>query len=194
MPSGRDRRPGVDRRRSHTGPPGSVATHCSSRRRGRLHPFEAEAANLFFQLASSRYERASLFVTSKKPFGRSAEVFGDDVVATTMIDRLVHHAEVVALRGDSQRLRDRDPGRVPAAAASEDRLTMATRGQLAGGSVFGRRSQGGGPGIILIRAASYVGSGRGERPTCTFGAGAEFRRGRTRSHGAASRGVAILDP
>lgn len=160
MPSGRDRRPGVDRRRSHTGPPGSVATHCSSRRRGRLHPFEAEAANLFFQLASSRYERASLFVTSKKPFGRSAEVFGDDVVATTMIDRLVHHAEVVALRGDSQRLRDRDPGRVPAAAASEDRLTMATRGQLAGGSVFGRRLQGGGP----RNHTDPGGVLRGERP------------------------------
>ena len=44
-------------------------------------PFEAEAANLFFQLVSSRYERASLIVTSNKPFGRWGEVFGDDVVA-----------------------------------------------------------------------------------------------------------------
>jgi hypothetical protein len=42
-------------------------------------PFEAEAANLFFQLVSSRYERASLIVTSNKPFGRWGEVFGDDV-------------------------------------------------------------------------------------------------------------------
>jgi DNA replication protein DnaC len=82
-------------------------------------PFEAEAANLFFQLVSARYERASLIVTSNKPFGRWGEVFGDDVVAAAMIDRLVHHAEVVSLNGDSYRLKDRDLGRVPAAATEE---------------------------------------------------------------------------
>ena len=76
-------------------------------------PFEAEAANLFFQLVSARYERASLIVTSNKPFGRWGEVFGDEVVAAAMIDRLVHHAEVVSLKGDSYRLKDRDLGRVP---------------------------------------------------------------------------------
>ena len=74
-------------------------------------PFEPEAANLFFQLVSSRYERASLIVTSNKPFGRWGEVFGDDVVAAAMIDRLVHHAEVLSLKGDSYRLKDRDLGR-----------------------------------------------------------------------------------
>jgi DNA replication protein DnaC len=79
-------------------------------------PFEPEAANLFFQLVSSRYERASLIVTSNKVFGRWGEVFGDDVVAAAMIDRLVHHAEVIALKGDSYRLKDRDLGRVPTAA------------------------------------------------------------------------------
>jgi DNA replication protein DnaC len=82
-------------------------------------PFQAEAANLFFQLVSSRYERASLIVTSNKPFGRWGEVFGDDVVAAAMIDRLVHHAEVVALKGDSYRLKDRDLGRVPATTTEE---------------------------------------------------------------------------
>jgi DNA replication protein DnaC len=46
---------------------------------------------------------------------RWGEVFGDDVVAAAMIDRLVHHAEVIALKGDSYRLKDRDLGRVPAA-------------------------------------------------------------------------------
>ena len=76
-------------------------------------PFEAEAANLFFQLVSARYERASLIVTSNKPFGRWGEVFGDQVVAAAMIDRLVHHAEVIALKGDSYRLKDRDLGRAP---------------------------------------------------------------------------------
>jgi hypothetical protein len=45
--------------------------------------------------------------------GRWGEVFGDAVVAAAMIDRLVHHAEVVSLKGDSYRLKDRDLGRVP---------------------------------------------------------------------------------
>jgi DNA replication protein DnaC len=82
-------------------------------------PFEPEAANLFFQLVSSRYERATMIVTSNKPFGRWGEVFGDDVVAAAMIDRLVHHAEVVALKGDSYRLKDRSLGRVPTATNDE---------------------------------------------------------------------------
>jgi DNA replication protein DnaC len=76
-------------------------------------PFEAEAANLFFQLVSARYERASVIVTSNKAFGRWGEVFGDAAVAGAMIDRLVHHATVVNLKGDSYRLKDRDLGRVP---------------------------------------------------------------------------------
>jgi DNA replication protein DnaC len=82
-------------------------------------PFEPEAANLFFQLVSSRYERASLIVTSNKPFGRWGEVFGDDVVAAAMIDRLVHHAEVISLKGDSYRIKDRDLGRVPSVTADD---------------------------------------------------------------------------
>ena len=68
---------------------------------------------------SSRCERASLIVTSTKPFGRWGEFFGDDVVAGAMIDRLVHHAEVIALKGDSYRLKDRDLGRIPTATAGD---------------------------------------------------------------------------
>jgi DNA replication protein DnaC len=68
-------------------------------------PFEPEAANLFFRLVSSRYERASLIVTSNKPFGRWGEVFGD---------------EVIALKGDSYRLKDRHLGRTAASAAEQD--------------------------------------------------------------------------
>jgi DNA replication protein DnaC len=71
-------------------------------------PFDPEAAKLMFLLVSSRYERASLIVTSNKPFSAWGEVFGDDVVATAMIDRLVHHAEILSLKGDSYRLRGKD--------------------------------------------------------------------------------------
>lgn len=71
-------------------------------------PFDPEAANLMFGLISARYERASLIVTSNKPFSAWGEIFGDQVVAAAMIDRLVHHAEILALQGDSYRLRDKD--------------------------------------------------------------------------------------
>jgi DNA replication protein DnaC len=74
-------------------------------------PFDPHAANLMFMLVSRRYERASMIVTSNKPFSGWGEIFGDDVVAAAMIDRLVHHAEIVALKGDSYRLRDRDLAR-----------------------------------------------------------------------------------
>jgi DNA replication protein DnaC len=71
-------------------------------------PFDPAAANLIFQLVSARYERASMIVTSNKPFSGWGEIFGDEVVAAAMIDRLVHHAEILSLKGDSYRLRDKD--------------------------------------------------------------------------------------
>ena len=70
-------------------------------------PFDQDAANLFFQLIASRYEIGSILVTSNLPFGRWGETFSDDVVAAAMIDRLVHHAEVLTLTGDSYRTRAR---------------------------------------------------------------------------------------
>ncbi|EFC78764.1 IS21-like element helper ATPase IstB [Parafrankia sp. EUN1f] len=70
-------------------------------------PFDQDAANLFFQLVASRYEQGSILVTSNLPFGRWGETFSDDVVAAAMIDRLVHHAEVLTLTGDSYRTRAR---------------------------------------------------------------------------------------
>jgi DNA replication protein DnaC len=71
-------------------------------------PFDPDAAALFFALVSSRYERASLIVTSNKTFSSWAEIFGDAVAVAAMVDRLVHHAEVLILQGDSYRLKDRD--------------------------------------------------------------------------------------
>ena len=76
-------------------------------------PFDPQAANLMFMLVSSRYERASLIVTSNKPFSAWGEIFGDEVVAAAMIDRLVHHAEILNLKGDSYRLKDKDLGARP---------------------------------------------------------------------------------
>ena len=70
-------------------------------------PFDPEAAALFFALVSSRYERASLIVNSNKTFSARAEIFGDPVAVAAMVDRLVHHAEVIGLKGESYRLKGR---------------------------------------------------------------------------------------
>ncbi|MEV7296820.1 ATP-binding protein [Streptomyces microflavus] len=77
-------------------------------------------ARVSVQLISNRYERASVIVTSNKPFGRWGEVFGDETVAAAMIDHLVHHAEVHSLKGDSYRMRGRQLGRVPTATHDAD--------------------------------------------------------------------------
>src|SRR5436189_1245592 len=82
-------------------------------------PFDPEAANLMFSLVSSRYERASMIVTSNKPFSAWGEIFGDEVTAVAMIDRLIHHAQIRSLKGDSYRLRDKDLG-APNRAKSAD--------------------------------------------------------------------------
>jgi DNA replication protein DnaC len=76
-------------------------------------PFDAEAASLFFQLVNARYERGSLIVTSNKPFTAWGEIFGDATVAAAMLDRLVHHAEILSLKGDSYRLKDKRLGPTP---------------------------------------------------------------------------------
>jgi DNA replication protein DnaC len=71
-------------------------------------PFDPQAANLMLCVVSNRDERASLIMTSHKPFSAWGEVFGDDVVPTAMIDRLIHHAEILSLKGDSFRLRGKE--------------------------------------------------------------------------------------
>lgn len=70
-------------------------------------PFEPDAAHLFFQLVSRRYERGAMLVTSNRPVGEWGTVFGDPVVATAILDRLLHHSHVVTIRGDSYRLREK---------------------------------------------------------------------------------------
>ncbi|MEO5347702.1 MAG: IS21-like element helper ATPase IstB [Magnetococcus sp. YQC-9] len=70
-------------------------------------PLETNAAHLLFQLVSRRYERGSLLVTSNRNVGEWGEVFGDPVVATAILDRLLHHSHVVTIRGNSYRLREK---------------------------------------------------------------------------------------
>jgi DNA replication protein DnaC len=68
-------------------------------------PISRTGAMLFFQLMTRRYEHASTVLTSNKGFEEWGEVFGDDVMAAALIDRLVHHCHIVTIRGNSYRMR-----------------------------------------------------------------------------------------
>ncbi len=66
-----------------------------------------EQASMLFQLINARYEHGSIIITSNKSFGKWAELMSDEAVATAMLDRLLHHAHVLSLKGDSYRMKDR---------------------------------------------------------------------------------------
>ena len=66
-----------------------------------------EQATLFFQLVNTRYENGSIILTYNRNFGRWGEIMSDDAVATATLDRLLHHAHVLSLEGDSYRMKDR---------------------------------------------------------------------------------------
>ena len=88
-------------------------------------PLEPDAAHLFFQLVSRRYERGSMLVTSNRAVGEWGTVFGDAVVATAILDRLLHHSHVVTIRGDSYRLREkRRSGLLQKPAAAPETATV----------------------------------------------------------------------
>jgi len=70
-------------------------------------PLDADAANLLFQLVSARYETGSIIITSNLEFARWGETLADSTVAGALIDRLTHHADIIALKGESYRTRTR---------------------------------------------------------------------------------------
>lgn len=70
-------------------------------------PIDRVGANLFFQLVSRRYERGPMILTSNQGFASWGDVFGDRVIATAILDRLLHHAITLNIRGNSYRLKDK---------------------------------------------------------------------------------------
>ena len=70
-------------------------------------PIDRQGANLFFQLISRRYERGPVILTSNQSFANWGDVFGDRVIATAILDRLLHHGITVTIRGDSYRLKEK---------------------------------------------------------------------------------------
>jgi DNA replication protein DnaC len=69
-------------------------------------PLDAEGSNLFFQLISKRYEHTSTIITTNKPLAKWGEVFGDPVLASAILDRLLHHSHVISIVGRSYRTKD----------------------------------------------------------------------------------------
>jgi DNA replication protein DnaC len=70
-------------------------------------PIDRQGANLFFQLVSRRYERGAILLTSNQSLGAWGDVFGDAVIASAILDRLLHHATTINIKGDSYRLREK---------------------------------------------------------------------------------------
>ncbi len=70
-------------------------------------PLTQEQANLFFQVVNARYESGSLILTTNKPLGAWVEIMRDEAIASATLDRLLHHAHVVVLKGASYRMKDR---------------------------------------------------------------------------------------
>jgi len=70
-------------------------------------PLDEMGATIFFQLVSARYERGSIILTSNKSYSDWDSIFGDPIIATAILDRLLHHSTTINIRGESYRLKDR---------------------------------------------------------------------------------------
>jgi DNA replication protein DnaC len=70
-------------------------------------PLDELGATIFFQLVSARYERGSIILSSNKSYGDWGSIFGDPIIATAILDRLLHHSTTINIRGESYRLKDR---------------------------------------------------------------------------------------
>lgn len=70
-------------------------------------PIEKKYSDIFFQLIAKRYEKKSTIITTNQPFSKWGEVFGDNIIASAIIDRLVHHSTIVKITGKSYRIKDK---------------------------------------------------------------------------------------
>lgn len=95
-------------------------------------PLERGGAHLFFQLINARYEKGAIILTSNRGFTEWGEIFGDRVIAAALLDRLLHHAVVIQIDGNSYRLREHAalmPENLKAAVAGSNKKTNRSRGR-----------------------------------------------------------------
>lgn len=83
-----------------------------------------EQAHHFFELVTARYEHGSIILTSNTSFAQWGTLLGDEVLATALLDRLLHHAEVISINGRSYRMKERQTDRTNLSAQSETALTI----------------------------------------------------------------------
>ena len=103
-----------------------------------IWPYDRDAATAFFTLVSARYERGSIILTSNKGFGEWGELLGDTVIASAILDRLLHHSHILNIRGESYRLREKRQaglfsshhvlGLTPEGQTATDRITAHNSG------------------------------------------------------------------
>jgi DNA replication protein DnaC len=114
-------------------------------------------ATIFFQLVSARYERGSIIVTSNKSYSEWGSIFGDSIIATAILDRLLHHSTTINIRGESYRLKERRragliggreqsgdgerPATLPALSLAPDSAPPKTRRKTALGSAASGASE-----------------------------------------------------
>jgi DNA replication protein DnaC len=95
-------------------------------------PLDELGATIFFQLVSARYERGSIILTSNKSYGDWGSIFGDPIIATAILDRLLHHSTTINIRGESYRLKDRRrAGLLPRPEEQEPRAEPAVSAAVA---------------------------------------------------------------
>lgn len=70
-------------------------------------PIDHDSANIFFQLIAKRYEKNSTIVTTNTPFSKWGDLFGSSTLANAVLDRLLHHSEIISIKGPSYRLKDK---------------------------------------------------------------------------------------
>lgn len=91
-------------------------------------PIDAQKGNLFFQVVSRRYEKGAIILNTNKAFDRWGEMFGDDVIASAILDRLLHHCHIIPTNGPSYRIKDKleksKEGRTLACAEGIEKISL----------------------------------------------------------------------
>jgi DNA replication protein DnaC len=104
-------------------------------------PLDELGATIFFQLVSARYERGSIILTSNKSYGDWGAIFGDSIIATAILDRLLHHSMTINIRGESYRLKDRRRAGLLPRPDDQQSATEAMAGALAAANHRAKRSR-----------------------------------------------------
>jgi DNA replication protein DnaC len=134
-------------------------------------PMDELGATIFFQLVSARYERGSIVLTSNKSYGDWGGIFGDPIIATAILDRLLHHSTTINIRGESYRLKGRRRAGLVTGRESEGRPGAQPSAAPAVAPPRGRRPRASPPGCAPSGATEgpFQGVWGGEFSTGTLG-------------------------